>query len=455
MEKTNSFNGGTNGAGVTAANSGGTSGTALDDTYSSGVTYTSTNATGARSPLVCKLANLEDYGYVGWSAVTPGSGRTLYFRIYAYLTGYPPDVQYSIAGTFTDAGSGIISLNLSPTGKLGFMDQSGTVYGATTNSVAQNQWVRIEGKLTFSTSSSNGSGEIRYYATAGSATATETKTVSSVPLGTTLPYYFDVLGGIGLDYYVDDIGVSDVTWLGPVESTSLSITPSGISSGQAFGTAKINRTIPLTGIASGEAFGTAKLGLNVKPLGISSGEVWGTSNIGGAVVPTGIPTQEAWGSPAVYPQQKVTLTGISSLESFGGTVVAYPQDISLEGMPSEETWRNPKVRLVIGPASIASQEYWWAPEVKSKSRYVLRPPSVQETPMARNILHIRYGIHRGISIIRRPDGTYYQTRYPAQTEIEEASRTYLGGHVYPLTSEEANELTSAGYGDYITLEHAS
>lgn len=453
MQKTNSFSGGTNGNAITSANSGGSSGTAFSDVSTSDAVFSSTNATGARAPLVAKL-NAD--GWVEWDNVTPSSGRTLYVRAYirittAYSQEWPVFVFYD--GSFDPLGGAFLTTSR----KLTVWDPSGVaISGSTTTStVPLNQWVRVELKVTYGTSSNNGSVELRYYATESSGTATETKTVTGVTLGTTLPSYVDFVGAPDGDAFFDDVGVSDVTWLGPVESTGLSVSPSGISSGEAFGTAKINRTISLTGIASAEGFGTAKLGLNVSPSGILSGEAWGQPNVGGAVVPTGIPTQEAWGSPAVYPQQKVTLTGISSLESFGGTVVAYPQDISLEGMPSEETWRNPKVRLVIGPASIASQEYWWAPEVKSMSRFVLRPPSVQETPMARNILHIRYGIHRGISIIRRPDGTYYQTRYPAQTEIEEASRTYLGGHVYPLTSEEANELTSAGYGDYITLEHAS
>ena len=75
--------------------------------------------------------------------------------------------------------------------------------------------------------------------------------------------------------------------------------------------------------------------------------------------------------------------------------------------------------------------------------------------MGDNILHIRYGIHRGISILKRSDGTYYSTRFPAQTEIEEALANYLGGHVYVISKTVRDELVSAGYGSYITLEEVS
>jgi hypothetical protein len=84
--------------------------------------------------------------------------------------------------------------------------------------------------------------------------------------------------------------------------------------------------------------------------------------------------------------------------------------------------------------------------------YVLRGPTIQETPAAYNPLHIRYGIHRGITILRRQDGTYYETRFPFQDEVTEASAAYLGGHVYYLSQEEADDLTNAGYGQYITQE---
>jgi hypothetical protein len=85
-------------------------------------------------------------------------------------------------------------------------------------------------------------------------------------------------------------------------------------------------------------------------------------------------------------------------------------------------------------------------------RYVLRGPTVEETPVAYNALLMRYRLTRGISIIRRQDGTYYTARYPSLDEILESSANYLGGHVYYLSDAEKDDLTSNGFGQYITFE---
>lgn len=85
--------------------------------------------------------------------------------------------------------------------------------------------------------------------------------------------------------------------------------------------------------------------------------------------------------------------------------------------------------------------------------YRFVPPSVKETPMAWNRLMIRYGIHRGISVLM-VDGRYSSYRYPAQTDIAGATETYLGGHEYIIDEATKNRLTDptigGNYGDNIT-----
>jgi len=216
------------------------------------------------------------------------------------------------------------------------------------------------------------------------------------------------------------------------------VLPTAIASSESFGTAVVvaNQTLTVTGIASSEAFGTAKLNLLISPTAIASSEAFGTTRVTFVVQPTGIASGEAVGTPTVIRQQFVTPTGISTTEGFGtpSLTIGYPQTVTCQG--------------------IESAEYFWPPTVSLGSQFVLRPPTVQETPMGDNVLHIRYGIHRGISILKRSDGTYYSTRFPAQTEIEEALANYLGGHVYVISSTVRDELVSAGYGSYITLEDA-
>lgn len=217
------------------------------------------------------------------------------------------------------------------------------------------------------------------------------------------------------------------------------ITPTGITSEEAFGSPVVvaDQEIAPSGIASAEAFGTAQLNLTVTPTGIASAEAFGSPSIAMVVSPSGIASSEAWGTPEVFTTQFITVTGIASTEAFGTPVlsVGYPQTVTVVG--------------------IASAEYFWPPEVSNLSQFVLRPPTVQETPMGENVLHIRFGIHRGISILKRANGTYYSTRYPAQTEVEEALATYMGGHVYVVSKTVRDELIAAGYGSNVTLEEVS
>lgn len=82
--------------------------------------------------------------------------------------------------------------------------------------------------------------------------------------------------------------------------------------------------------------------------------------------------------------------------------------------------------------------------------YILQGPTVEETPAAWDRFHCRIRLTRGITIVERMDGSFYETRFPAQTDLEAAANYWLGGHIYELSAPDAAALTAAGYGAYIT-----
>jgi hypothetical protein len=45
------------------------------------------------------------------------------------------------------------------------------------------------------------------------------------------------------------------------------------------------------------------------------------------------------------------------------------------------------------------------------------------------------------------DGTFTENQPAYMTQVAQA---YYGGHIYQLTADEEAELTSAGYGEFIT-----
>jgi hypothetical protein len=90
-----------------------------------------------------------------------------------------------------------------------------------------------------------------------------------------------------------------------ITTGAVDIAPSGIASGEAFGTALITIDVPATGIASQEAFGTPTItvgAVDIAPSGIASVGAFGTATITTGVVdisPTGIASTEAFGTPTV------------------------------------------------------------------------------------------------------------------------------------------------------------
>lgn len=83
--------------------------------------------------------------------------------------------------------------------------------------------------------------------------------------------------------------------------------------------------------------------------------------------------------------------------------------------------------------------------------YLFTPPSIPQGPASwGNRLFLRVSIDRGLTVIKRVAGTYYESRFPSLTELEAAADFWLGGHVYTLNQETRDELVAAGYGANIT-----
>ena len=112
-------------------------------------------------------------------------------------------------------------------------------------------------------------------------------------------------------------------------SSGLSITPSGLSSAEAFGTAVIGRgavSITPNGIASAEAFGTAVLSslYTIAANAIATAEAFGTAVLttgAVSVLPSGIATAEAIGAAVLSNGFVILPLSIESLEALGNPVL--------------------------------------------------------------------------------------------------------------------------------------
>ena len=154
-----------------------------------------------------------------------------------------------------------------------------------------------------------------------------------------------------------------------VSNGAVAITPTGIASGETFGAPSVDVgtvTISPTGIASDEAFGSAAVGqggVTITPPGIATGEAFGAATVAlGAVSisPTGIATGEAFGSAAVTLAGGITAQGIPSAEAFGShTLSPGAVSISPTGIASGEAFGAHTFAVAaisITPTGIASAE---------------------------------------------------------------------------------------------------
>lgn len=80
--------------------------------------------------------------------------------------------------------------------------------------------------------------------------------------------------------------------------------------------------------------------------------------------------------------------------------------------------------------------------------YKFTPPTYDEGPMSwGHRLFQFYRVTRGWTVVKTSTGDYVQTRYFSNIDplILNAEMVYVGGHTYPVSSDEASALEAAGY----------
>lgn len=197
---------------------------------------------------------------------------------------------------------------------------------------------------------------------------------------------FDIGNSAFLNGTIDEVALFDAVLTAQqiadlyaaAESEAQTVSPSSISSAEAFGSTVLQRgTVNLvaSGIASSEAFGSSEITaiISVNPSGIVSAELFGSHavNLGPMTVePSSITSDEAFGTAiATTGTVTVSSSGIASAESFGDTVVSTGElTVSPDSIESEESVSNPTVAagvLTLAVAGVNSQEAFGSLSVQS------------------------------------------------------------------------------------------
>lgn len=446
----NSGEGGTNTTAVTTGNSGGSSGTAWDAvTVGSGgaaITYDNAHAYGS---LAYKFVSGTSSTNVAWTSTSLGTLGEAWGRVYLYMAALPANSTGLVR--LTNGAAQVARITISITGNVELRNAANTKLGQTATGVATGQWVRVEWHCI--PLASNGTLEIRLFNSADSITADESTGFTNAALATNMTQvqYGPVNNAVAGTYWLDNLTATTLDWPGPIVQP---VSPGGVSSGEQLGAHTVTPgpvTLSPSGLASGEAFGPARIGLAVTPAGIGSAETFGSTSVKfAALLPSGIASGESFGTPTISRGLGVLPSGIASGETFGAPSLTYAQGIAPAGLESVEAFGGAEIDIpqMLLPVGIASCE---ALGVAQLVQWVLHPPVVKEGPVADGPLFSRYKLYRGISIIQDADGSWRTARYPAQTELETARRVYMGGYTYPLTSDDRTMLIDAGFGDYIEV----
>lgn len=161
-----------------------------------------------------------------------------------------------------------------------------------------------------------------------------------------------------------------VVTLAPVAGggpSATTMTPTAVSTAEAFGSATAQVISPTTNaapsaVASVEAFGVAVLAAKVtsSPTAVGSSEAFGTALIAAKVTSTavGIASGEAFGTTVVTAKVVVSAVGIASIEAFGVTALAAKITSVSVGISSGEALGTPSLsaKVTSSPTGLASAE---------------------------------------------------------------------------------------------------
>lgn len=163
------------------------------------------------------------------------------------------------------------------------------------------------------------------------------------------------INGTGYDVHLEDTVTPSGISTGQAFGTAVlvqSIEPSGIATSEAFGDLVFADSIELIGIATTEAFGTAVLVTSIELAGLATSEAFGTASITGQIILDGIATSEAFGDPIFA--DIIEPEGIATTEAFGTAIFSI--SIELAGIATSEAFGTHQIDIFLNGAGITSSE---------------------------------------------------------------------------------------------------
>jgi hypothetical protein len=275
--KSNSFEGGTTGATITAANSGGTSGDAFTSVPTISGTLAYDSALAAHGTISAKLTGGGTDALSVIYDITPATSFAV--RGYFYLTSLPTADHWLIAMYATNHTTRLLSMHINSAGKLRLSDGSGTT-GVWTAAATMplNQWVRIELYGSCGSSTANATVKGGVYLGDSTIPIETIYSTSTGNLGAAQQFGRAVIGKVNSStfatpYWVDDIKADDTATDLPGPYSAITTPPTITSNTQAATDAAVVTVVGAPAAAGTLAYSIAQTaGTTTAPLIVSTGK---------------------------------------------------------------------------------------------------------------------------------------------------------------------------------------
>jgi len=251
-----------------------------------------------------------------------------------------------------------------------------------------------------------------------------------------------------------DVTERPVFKLGPV--LNLTVYPTAIASGEAFGTAQANTVLSATGVASVGDVGTVAVTAAVAASGIDAGTgAAGSVTLTASVTAEGVAGSGAAGDPSTTAYAPAS--GIGSAAAVGAATAF--TSMGPAGIDAATgSVGTPSLNLVMSPAGIAGSEQFgdadtlatvfvipgpfdptneFGDPVVTKRGWIFRNPTIQ--------LGWRFQKrYEGVSLLKE-NGTWVEVSHPDLERTKSAEKYLPGGHDHVVSDALKADLIAAGY----------
>lgn len=246
---------------------------------------------------------------------------------------------------------------------------------------------------------------------------------------------------------VEVLGTSGTTITGTLSTTTPKVTASASGTERITGTVS-TQTPPVTAAATGVERITGTLSTQTPKVTFAAAEgvtITGTLNTQTPKVTVGASGAVRIPGTANVTTPRVT-AALAGVERLLGTIAAATPKVTVAASGAQRLLGD---LSVVTPKVTPSLYGTYTPPPPV---YVFTPPTEKQYLSKHHPLYRLVPINQGVTVLKGKDGIYREIRGEVLAEeVDQSAVAYLAGHDYVVTAQEASDLASAGYEEYVDV----